>query len=252
MSTDRKNSTKRHAVQLPGETSPVQFDNELKAYLLTDDFGSKLFQELIPQFPRTKTKMSMYGKPVETPRFQFVISETGEEIYKYSGMSLPATRNEGKEMTKLIRYIQNKYGDEYKMALLNLYVEASDNVGWHQDNEETIVKDTPIISISLGGTRMFAVRRKYTKQDKNTSHIFTHELQDCDVVVMPGGMQTTHMHALLKGSKQQNMDKRINITFRQYQTAQRKRKQRNYTTASAKRTQRVKQSTSSAPPQDNV
>lgn len=85
-------------------------------------------------------------------------------------------------------------------------------IGSHADNEKQLVIGSPIVSISFGGTRTFRIR------DKNKKIVKDFELKNKDIIIMGGTMQKEFKHEIVKvnGQKGLNVDKRINITFRQF------------------------------------
>ena len=104
-------------------------------------------------------------------------------------------------------------GITYNQMFVNWYKDGSHYIGAHSDNEKDLVKNSPILSISLGETRVFRIR------DKKTNKIIKDiSLINGSYIIMGGNMQENYTHEIVKvaGNKGKNMKKRINITFRQF------------------------------------
>ena len=81
-------------------------------------------------------------------------------------------------------------------------------MGWHRDNERELGSNPVIVSLSLGESRRFRLRKK----NDDTISPFTFELGRGDLLVMYGLTQTHWEHALLK--TRQQLGARMNLTFR--------------------------------------
>jgi hypothetical protein len=123
-------------------------------------------------------------------------------------------------------------------VLVNKYADGKDSVSAHSDDEQSLVKDDPIFSLSIGTTRTFTVRPvlNETKKSKKSlvnlgpynpgaSSLFTHptvpydkisvEIKACDnlLIVMAGKrFQTDFVHEVKKDNK--CVGTRWNFTFR--------------------------------------
>jgi alkylated DNA repair dioxygenase AlkB len=132
----------------------------------------------------------------------------GEEgtHYAYSGINMPAT-----PWTRELKQIQEKLqattGALFNIALLNLYRDGNDKVGWHRDNENGMGSTPTIASVSFGETRDFQVREYATRSSK-----ITFPLSHGSMVLMKGQMQNIWSHQVPKTAKK--VGPRINITFR--------------------------------------
>jgi alkylated DNA repair dioxygenase AlkB len=216
---------KRTVEALPDEKSPVIMDPDMKVEIL--EFASQLQEELDTMF-RSTTRQDghMFGKSYVLPRKQIFLSLDGLKTYSYgSGAGNVPTGIFGPHMTSLISVVAKKYG-VFDSALVNLYEHGKDKVSWHADDEKSVDKNAAIVSVSLGRTRLFRVRRKFTSRDAHLTPIFQHVLEHGDVVVMPAGMQSTHLHEVPAENTRvlpndSEPQRRINITFRQYNSRKR-------------------------------
>jgi alkylated DNA repair dioxygenase AlkB len=88
----------------------------------------------------------------------------------------------------------------------NLYNDKSHVIPYHSDNEPSMDKNKPIISISFGGERVF----NFCPRFKSKKCIAKVLLQHGDVCIMKPGTQEKYRHGISKGSE----ESRINFTFR--------------------------------------
>lgn len=97
---------------------------------------------------------------------------------------------------------------EFNSAHLNLYRTGGDHVSWHTDQDVDFYGGTPVIaSVSFGASRDFVLRRV---DDHNSWVKFT--LTPGSLLVMKGLTQEFWEHCV---PKSQEVEPRINITFRQ-------------------------------------
>ena len=103
--------------------------------------------------------------------------------------------------------VEKKVGHQFNAALINYYRDGKDYAAWHSDNEKELGPNPIIASLSFGESRRFVLRLKKEKQTKHEIN-----LQDGDLLVMKGKLQTYWEHQLAKSAKK--LGPRINITFR--------------------------------------
>jgi alkylated DNA repair dioxygenase AlkB len=80
-------------------------------------------------------------------------------------------------------------------------------MGWHSDDERTLVEGATIASLSFGAERRF--RFKHKKSGQTTEVL----LEDGSLLEMKGETQRCWQHCLPKTTRVS--DPRINLTFRQ-------------------------------------
>jgi alkylated DNA repair dioxygenase AlkB len=160
-----------------------------------------LFTELWNLHPASLGQVKMFGKTIDTPRYQM---NYGTEYY-YTGMLHPANSIPHPYLEKLLSWVQTHSGEKYEQMILNWYRDGSDNIGLHADSETGIVPNSAIYSITLGGTRDFVIKAK------NTSYRKVLPLKNNTLLIMGGSMQKHYKHAVPKRVRAQP---RINITFR--------------------------------------
>jgi len=164
------------------------------------------------------------------PRDQIVVSEDGLETYFYGSGDLP--RAVWPPAIKRLAVSMSTESDtEYNMILINRYVDGKDSVSWHADDEKNIDQDAPIVSVSIGASRYFHIRktrmgeehhgrcrapdhttmlRKGVRMPKKVGAKLL--LDNGSYIVMPPGFQSRHEHAVLKTKKEVGV--RYNLTLR--------------------------------------
>ena len=245
-SKDRKEGSRKRAQRYRGEVNkprkkvkiqgtqtvptnlPVQFLN----IDLPDSKG--LFTELQNMF--TKLNEDGHQRPRGPfnhliPRDQISLSVDGKlrYIYNKSAREMPL-RPWGSEVNKIIDLLQEKLRVTYELVLVNQYKDGDDSVSWHSDDEAMIDQAFPIISISVGHSRIFKVRQKLTSYEKEHNKqvnlerkqpkkmltlpgdeeqkeqlikypIHNFIVSDGDVLIMGAGCQTSHEHMVPKMRK---------------------------------------------------
>jgi len=175
----------------------------LDEFKLPNELKDISFEELWNLHPEQYGKIKMMGKVIPTPRWQ----ESYGRDYIFSGMlhSASPTPNSFKPFLTWANSLG--YG-EFNQILINWYENGSHYIGKHSDNESQLCPQSPILTISLGGTRKFRLRKKNIKG-------IAHDVivNNGDVIVMCGDFQSELTHEIPKQAK---ADPRISITFRQF------------------------------------
>jgi alkylated DNA repair dioxygenase AlkB len=200
-------------------TAQKEYENRVRRFYLSDkswvenvELPKHLNDECVPfedlweLHPEDFGHVKIFGKVVETPRWQ----QSYGRGYNFSGMY-----HDGLRIPKFIHsYMDwaNSLGmGKFNQIFLNWYGSGHHYIGSHQDDETQLVNDSPIISISRGATRVFRLRHKKLI-------IRDLLLKDGTVVVMGGKFQKEFHHEVPKiaGEKGNNVGRRINITLRQF------------------------------------
>lgn len=129
-----------------------------------------------------------------------------DKSYGYSGIVMQPnvwTR----ELKEIKLAVEKKSGHTFSVALLNLYRDGNDSMGWHRDNEKELGKDPVIASVNFGAKRRFQLREYITK-----SNLRNLDLTQGSLLVMQGESQHHWEHRVPKTSR--FTEPRINITFR--------------------------------------
>lgn len=166
------------------------------------DFLKILLHEIVWK----QEPIKLFGKSILQPRLTAWYANEGI-TYSYSGITMKAN-TWTKTLLTLKEKIEAKTGSHYNSALLNLYRNGSDSMGWHRDNEKELGKTPNIASLSFGATRKFQLRDYQSK-----SHLLSLELKSGSLLVMSGESQQAWEHQVPKTKT--ITEPRINITFRQ-------------------------------------
>ncbi|QOL26995.1 alpha-ketoglutarate-dependent dioxygenase AlkB [Thalassotalea sp. LPB0316] len=156
----------------------------------------------------SQDKISLYGKAYDIPRLQ---AWFGDASYTYSGLKMnpqPWTP----ALLEIKHMVEEKTHCLFNSALVNLYRNHQDSVGWHSDDEPELGDNPMIASVSLGAKRTFKLKHK------NTAEKLDIPLVEGSLLIMSGETQRYWQHAVLK--EKCNTAPRINITFRQLVLAQ--------------------------------
>lgn len=180
------------------------------------------FEEVMACRDAAQYSFTYFGKKTLLPRGQlfYALNPLALTDYPYSGTKIPSTPMDAisapvAEMLAAAYATSHQACEALGLApqafngvLLNLYENGRDSVAAHSDDEDVMVPGAPIVTISYGATRQFAVYKKGEgKQYKKFM------LADRDVVVMGGTMQTNFEHAITKCA---NAGPRISLTVRAF------------------------------------
>ena len=163
-----------------------------------------LFEWLLDNVPWQQDDIVMYGKKMPIPRLQAWFGDTNAD-YGYSGITL-TTLPWLPELKQLKTEIEHKTQSTFNAALVNLYRDGNDTVGWHSDDEPELGLQPTIASISLGETRDFQLKHKVSKEKLSI------RLTSGSLLVMSGNTQHCWQHCVPRSKRVQSP--RINITFR--------------------------------------
>ncbi len=179
---------------------------EVRSGWLTD--ADSLFDELMAVIPWRAERRQMYERVVDVPRlvsFHNLIEEPA-----------PHPR-----LTQIRRRLNDTYGGElgepFTTAGLCLYRDGADSVAWHGDTiGRSSTEDTMVAIVSLGATRVFALRRRGGGQSPEPPGRRHRALRlpqgHGDLLVMGGSCQRTWEHSIPKTSKPTGP--RISIQYR--------------------------------------
>lgn len=114
------------------------------------------------------------------------------------------------ELVFLQDLVQKYTNCEYNSAIVNLYENGYDDIGWHSDDMRSLEPTSTIASISFGAPRWFDVRAldRAPDPEKELSIRTTHG----NMMIMGPGMQTYYQHRIRR--EPTCAEPRINITFR--------------------------------------
>lgn len=199
----------------------IDFSDDAKLVVYRKKIGCtrEEFNALATRMPKREDReiirVHSYVGPI--PRTQKLF---GESSYTYSNLKLVPDMDIDPLVQRCIDFANAEYPDyTFNGALVNLYENCLDNVGWHSDAEDTMVKGGPIVSVTFGFARPFQIRTipKYWGGKKQ---VWTVVLSSGDVAVMLGkDFQSTLQHQVPKSTRKiaPEVDtRRINVTVRPF------------------------------------
>lgn len=154
--------------------------------------------------------ITVYGRAIASPRLSAWHGDP-EAVYSYSGLRL-----EPAPWTPTLRIVRERVetlaAARFNSALLNLYRDGQDGMGWHSDDEPELGCNPVIASVSFGAARRFLMQHKKRRLRVEL------RLEDGDVLVLGGATQHCWRHHVPK--TRQPTGSRINLTFRSIQIRQ--------------------------------
>ncbi|MGI9123157.1 MAG: alpha-ketoglutarate-dependent dioxygenase AlkB, partial [Mycobacterium sp.] len=156
-----------------------------------------LFAELLTAVPWRAERRKMYDRLLDVPRLVSYCDLTSQ----------PAPHP---AVTRMRRRLNDIYagelGEPFTTAGFCLYRDGSDSVAWHGDTIGSSIGDTMVAVVSLGATRMFAMRPRGGGASLRLPQ------SHGDLLVMGGSCQRTWEHAIPKSTSPTGA--RISIQFR--------------------------------------
>ena len=135
-----------------------------------------------------RPEIIIYGKICKQHRNVGFFSD--ESIgYKYS-KKLMESKPLSKDLSDLLITINKILGTQFNGILVNKYMDGSDYIGAHSD-DETGLDGIGVVAISYGSERIFRIRNKHNKTvvcDEITTH--------CGILHMGGNFQKLYTHEI--------------------------------------------------------
>jgi alkylated DNA repair dioxygenase AlkB len=172
--------------------------------ILGEEESKNYYERLGSNVPWQHDEVVIFGKHIITARKVAWYGDAGLS-YTYSGttkQALPWTP----ELGELKAIAETRSGVVFNSCLLNLYHDGREGMGWHSDDEKSLVRNGCIASMSFGAERKFSFRHKRTRETASVM------LESGSLLLMAGETQT-HWHHQLPKSAKVNAP-RINLTFR--------------------------------------
>jgi alkylated DNA repair dioxygenase AlkB len=167
--------------------------------------SDRFFEDLLKNIKWEQMAIRIFGKTVLQPRLTAWFADKGIH-YTYSGLT-PVAFEWTDALLDIKQRVEKKCGVTFNSALLNLYRNGKDSMGWHRDNEKALGRDPVVASVSFGATRNFRLRDYATKKE-----MIEMDLGHGSFLLMRGETQHFWEHAVPKTNKR--VGERINITFR--------------------------------------
>ncbi|MGB0971979.1 MAG: alpha-ketoglutarate-dependent dioxygenase AlkB [Mycobacterium sp.] len=161
-----------------------------------------LFGELRNSVPWRAERRQMYDRVLDVPR-----------LVSFHNLANQNAAPPHPRLSQLRRRLNDAYagelGEPFVTAGLCLYRDGNDSVAWHGDRiGRSSTEDTMIAVVSLGATRVFALRPRGGGPSVRLQH------SHGDLLVMGGSCQRTWEHSIPKTTRPTGP--RISIQFRPY------------------------------------
>lgn len=173
--------------------------------LFNDKESYEFFEDLLNNIEWHNEVVIMFGKEITTKRKVAFYADHGIE-YSYSNKTKKGL-NWIRTLLKIKSEIEKQTKVTYNACLLNLYHDGNEGMGWHSDDENEIIPNSSIASVSFGAERKFSFKHKITKETVSV------QLENGSLLEMKGVIQINWWHAMPKTKKV--LTPRINLTFRQ-------------------------------------
>lgn len=156
----------------------------------------------------------MWGRPAVSRRTQRFFATHPKIKYNFTGAPGATHTVIAGMVQKCLDFSKMKYPEfDFNGALVNLYKDFTDYIGWHADDERDLIPGAPILSFSFGSSRDFNIRRKTEKGGDDEDPITVKTL-DNFLIVMGGDMQKEFEHCVPKSARMGGW--RINVTVRSF------------------------------------
>ena len=152
---------------------------------LPSEIGKPIISELWSLKPSQNQKIKMLGKMVTLPRHQQAYGND----YSFSGQVSKALAIPG-QFSGFINWAKENIDERLNGILANWYsADKKHYIGKHRDDARPLVKEAPIVIISLGETRM--IRLSEYGNPKNKVEV---ELVNGSVFIMPFETNQKYTH----------------------------------------------------------
>lgn len=168
--------------------------------------ADRWLQALVAETPWMQPQVRLYGRSFAVPRLVAWYGDA-QARYRYSGLvhePLPWTPL----LAEVRQRVEQQVGESLNGVLLNLYRDGQDAMGWHSDNEPELGPEPLVVSLNLGATRRFDLRRTGSSRIEHSL-----ELEHGSLLVMSGPTQHHWQHQIARTRKV--LTPRLNLTFRQ-------------------------------------
>ena len=152
-----------------------------------------LFDELLREAPWQQRTRVMWEREVLEPRMVAGYKE-----------ALPPSLEE------LRVAVSDRYGVEFDSCLVNLYRDGNDAVAWHGDTVRKTLRNPLVVTVSLGASRRFLVRRR-----GGGPVLKEYAPGQGDLMVMGGAMQHDYEHTVPRQKSASGA--RMSVTMRHSQ-----------------------------------
>lgn len=186
----------------------LSFDGEVLYFpnYLNQSTADYLKEYLFDSINWQTDQIKLYGKTIETKR-KYAWMGDKEFTYNYS-KSIRIAQTWDPLVFNIAQTLNKDLSEHFNSCLLNRYLDGSEAMGWHADNETCMLKSGTIASLSFGDTRTMVFKHKATGKQTKVN------LEHGSLLLMRGVTQEHWLHQITKTTRSKNP--RINLTFRTY------------------------------------
>jgi alkylated DNA repair dioxygenase AlkB len=175
---------------------------------ISPELSSRLFEAVLSEAAWHQPTIRVFGREHLVPRLVAWHADDGC-TYSYSGQQHPS-RPWTPTLEQIRTLVERDHGPQHAV-LANLYQDGSHSIAPHADDEDDLDPDAPILMVSLGAVRKFAIKHRATK----ARHVL--HLEDGSLLEMRGLTNAVATHAVPK--TKQPVGPRISLTFRRMAAA---------------------------------
>ncbi|MCJ1404765.1 hypothetical protein MMC11_007991 [Xylographa trunciseda] len=139
--------------------------------IIMNALSAKLCKEAFALLKNEVQWQAMNHRGGEVPRKVAVQGEVGQDgskpIYRHPADESPPLLPFSSTVQKIREEVQKILKQPLNHALIQLYRDGQDNISEHSDKTLDIVRDSSIVSLSLGAQRTMALRTKRDRHSKN-------------------------------------------------------------------------------------
>lgn len=162
------------------------------------------FENLWNEHPAQFHEVMMHGKLVKTPRWQQAYGKN----YEYTGSKNNALPLQAHHQS-YVEWAKKNADPRINGLLINWYDGRQKHyIGKHRDSTKGLMPDSPIVTISHGGTRLFRLR------PYGGTGFTDFEFHNGDAIVIPAATNQYFTHEVPHHTK--FLDNRISVTLRAY------------------------------------
>ena len=180
---------------------------------LPDDliWTQEQFEAMWAARPSVRDEIRMYGDDVQIPRLQ----QAFEKPYQFSGKVKVPEALTPEQLVALLKWAQLNVFAGLNGILNNYYEGPHEYIGHHRDSIANLVKDSPIMTISFGETRIFRLTRRERQSGKSVV-VETRDFEATHggIFVMPFLTNRSWYHEVPKSAKYTG--RRISVTMRAF------------------------------------
>ena len=188
-------------------------DSQLINNFMSEDMFDKVNGEA-SFLSRDQLVFKIFGKSIPLPRdkaFHGLIDSNGASpLYRYGGGYYPVVNPWTPAIKKIRDFIEENAGYSNNHVVVNRYVSGTDHIGYHHDKTKDFVSDSPVCTVSFGGTRTFRLKHVVTKK------VVTMDLKSGSLFVLGPETNRMYKHSIVKTTE--TCEPRISLTFRNIKT----------------------------------